>query len=496
VGQSYYRSTDFLKHRVELCKQNLDFAPVSEFGIGFLSCFLLADRVKVETAMAESWRTDTRKRTLLIDGPTRLIRLIEEPNEGPTPWKGTQVTLHLARGSRPVKAAPPSWGEIKQYIKRVCQELPYHLHLRGASGEEVIVPGGPKTVDLPPEMEKFAFRIPIDDRQAGIEGEVILINRHRQWREESKRLKGVAAVAERSRRDLEEALLRGGFLLAEQVPGVPHECAARIRLKSLPGSSMRYISPNLARSQVADAPWLEEKLFAAWFGYLFEKRRELPEGTASVFWLSDYELTAHLAKGEAYDGLGLYELARNGWTADISEQRVLAWETGRARARFQCEYDLPDLHEQILQLILPAVAELELDDKGQVWVAPPVPGWRERLKTLRRFEDSSGWRLYASFVGKHSEWLAARAVGGPVLLNTRYHAKIESAFEKDEIEACIEVIGSVTGGARRVITPEQGEIWERVQREFRGLQVGVLHPKRPATSWPVESLTVAGAGDA
>jgi HSP90 family molecular chaperone len=71
VGQSYYRSAEFGKQRIHFRKKSpeFDFAPVSEFGVGFLSCFLLADRVRVRTAMAEAPRGDTRKRTLVIDGP-------------------------------------------------------------------------------------------------------------------------------------------------------------------------------------------------------------------------------------------------------------------------------------------------------------------------------------------------------------------------------------------------------------------------------------------
>jgi len=91
VGRSFYNSTEFNRSRIELRKQNVDFAPVSEFGIGFLSCFLLADRVEVETAMWESMRGDIRKRHLEIDGPTRLIRIRETANEGLKRFKGTSI---------------------------------------------------------------------------------------------------------------------------------------------------------------------------------------------------------------------------------------------------------------------------------------------------------------------------------------------------------------------------------------------------------------------
>src|ERR1019366_2177060 len=128
VGRSYYNSTEFARDRAQLRNSGVDFAPVSEFGIGFLSCFLLADRVDVETAMWEPIRGDTRKRHLEIDGPTRLIRIREDGNAGLQRLRGTRVSLTLVRGGKgPTSDAivPPTWDAIRRYLEGVCQELPY-----------------------------------------------------------------------------------------------------------------------------------------------------------------------------------------------------------------------------------------------------------------------------------------------------------------------------------------------------------------------------------
>jgi len=42
IGMSYYRSEDFLN-------QELDFSPLNELGIGFLSCFMIADKIIIDT---------------------------------------------------------------------------------------------------------------------------------------------------------------------------------------------------------------------------------------------------------------------------------------------------------------------------------------------------------------------------------------------------------------------------------------------------------------
>jgi len=42
IGSSYYGSSDFRR-------QGLDFKPISHFGLGMVSCFMLSDQITVET---------------------------------------------------------------------------------------------------------------------------------------------------------------------------------------------------------------------------------------------------------------------------------------------------------------------------------------------------------------------------------------------------------------------------------------------------------------
>lgn len=49
AGRSFYRSPDFERERVAFRKKGIDFDPCSQFGIGFMSCFMLGDRIKIET---------------------------------------------------------------------------------------------------------------------------------------------------------------------------------------------------------------------------------------------------------------------------------------------------------------------------------------------------------------------------------------------------------------------------------------------------------------
>jgi hypothetical protein len=55
VGQSYYQSAEF---RAEAIEFHTDFKPISRFGIGILSCFILGDRVEVSTRHVRNGRDD------------------------------------------------------------------------------------------------------------------------------------------------------------------------------------------------------------------------------------------------------------------------------------------------------------------------------------------------------------------------------------------------------------------------------------------------------
>jgi len=49
VGRSYYRSPEFERQRALLRDKGVDFEPCSQFGIGFMSCFMVGDRIEILT---------------------------------------------------------------------------------------------------------------------------------------------------------------------------------------------------------------------------------------------------------------------------------------------------------------------------------------------------------------------------------------------------------------------------------------------------------------
>lgn len=131
VGRSYYRSAEFTAERQRLLEAGVELDACSQFGIGILSCFMVADRFEVET-----YRVGNRPLHITIEGPTKYftIRLLDEPEradfpvlpasdheDGPPHHPGTRITLHL----RPNAASFDTY----QVLDRFAVNVDYDLHV-------------------------------------------------------------------------------------------------------------------------------------------------------------------------------------------------------------------------------------------------------------------------------------------------------------------------------------------------------------------------------
>jgi hypothetical protein len=379
VGQSYYQSVDFSRQRIELQKKNLDFAPVSEFGIGFLSCFLLSDRVEIQTAMSEPIRGDTRKRTLLIDGPTRLIRLDEHSNEGAERFRGTSVTLYLSRGSKQSKSNAPSWDELREYLEDVSQDLPYRLHLQHSGPDGVIeswIDPKPLTVEVPAYLEPAMLRIRINDIQFGLEGEIALTNLPVALQADRELSKTSPSPVVRRDSDVEAErnyhfgfhnpyaeIFRGGFKIGE-VKGLPERyldytlARARLRLTWQSRNTRRFFTPNLARNSTSDDWALADNVARVWVSYLLEHVDEIPEGQLHkvvVHWVR----MSHCSWLEKFDALQLYRLGVKGWQFDLVRSGIgkdlHLWEEGNLDL-IPLGDGWHELYGRLLEIVLPKVS--------------------------------------------------------------------------------------------------------------------------------------------
>lgn len=448
VGRSYYGSSEFNQFRGELRRRNLDFAPVSEFGIGFLSCFLLADRIEVETAMWESVRGDTRKRILQIDGPTRLIRLDERPNEGVHRFKGTQITLFLTRGGSN-KTVAPTWKEVKGYLEYVCQDLPYRLNLEYVSGgqefEEYVDPT-PSNVQIPAHLESAALHIPVKDQELGLEGDIVLLNYYVANRVETKLAKKtpISIVEEGHRypgysvRILPNALLRGGFRIGK-VSGLPSRSysGARLRLTWNARPNHRFLLPNLARNGLSGGNEFAYKVLRIWLTYLIDQRHDLPSELLYGLIIPTDTSLWKCTWLEKYDALTLYQFAKQAWQLQTGSprnwrRRIDTWEQAKGKA-LPLGYGV-SIDASIFRLVLPRITSLRMDSEGILYVNPPESGWQKVLEDWHDFiSNSIDWQ-FAEYIGDIKRFLLFESSMTIGVFNSRFANRF-SSFTQEEVVA-------------------------------------------------------------
>ena len=450
VGRSYYNSSDFNQFRVQLRKRNFDFAPVSEFGIGFLSTFLLADHVEVETAMWEPLRGDTAKRLLQIDGPTRLIRLDEQRNDGAGRFKGTRITLFLtAKISRENKMVPASWDEINRYLKAICQDLPYRLNLEHVSAKgqtKTVIDPLPLVVKVPPHLESATLRIPVDDKEFGLEGEIALINPFVGAHAQKSLIGKAGVILDREKGSSERvlqgmnSLLRGGFhvgILKElpsnyQLVGV-RISGARLRLTWSGRTNKRYLAPNLARNGLPDLRQIEQRVLQLWLTHFLRRVDGLPKG--QVFDIHQ-SLLGDLSWLEEFSALTIYKLARQDWVLQlrrrrISETTLKVWESGGQPIL----YSFSGLGRDLLDLIMPKVTKILLKKDGNEYIVSPPANWQLTLEACCDFISvRTAWGEFVDYDSDINEFLYYDEFGEGVRLNAKYRTRFRSWTKRDIFE--------------------------------------------------------------
>ena len=115
IGQSLYKSPEFLE-------KNFDFTPVNELGIGILSCFMIANKIEVETKM-----DDSNSLLIEIDDVSDYFFI----KEGTKKETGTTVTLFLKEDAKEIDLL----REIRLYAYHLKLPVKVILH----NGKEYII---------------------------------------------------------------------------------------------------------------------------------------------------------------------------------------------------------------------------------------------------------------------------------------------------------------------------------------------------------------------
>jgi Histidine kinase-, DNA gyrase B-, and HSP90-like ATPase len=124
IGRSYYNSQEFRR-------QNLDFAPISNFGLGLMSYFMLTNKVKIETAHVGESSDLNEALSVEINSAGRYVIL--RPLK--TNRDGTAVKLLLnsvpEMDKRWDRRDSPSWGPspLLNMTESVLRSLAVHLEI-------------------------------------------------------------------------------------------------------------------------------------------------------------------------------------------------------------------------------------------------------------------------------------------------------------------------------------------------------------------------------
>lgn len=128
VGTSFYKSTDFYNLKSE---SNAEFTPTSRFGIGILSCFMVADTLIVDTRRVYAQHKSSEALNITVEGQESIFWIREGKREMP----GTTTKLILRKAKNP-------WDEMseEEFIKSVENVIPnppFKIYIQTTSHQKV-----------------------------------------------------------------------------------------------------------------------------------------------------------------------------------------------------------------------------------------------------------------------------------------------------------------------------------------------------------------------
>lgn len=173
VGTSFYKSPEFYELRSII---GLQHTPISRFGIGVLSCFMVSDVLEVNTRRLIGNYQSGEPLEIIVEGYESIYYIKEGELDAP----GTKTKLVL-RESHPWKHIPAE--EIFKSIKRVVPHPPFPLKLQVNEKQELHSGQEFKSIDVkqihgsPLNIDQGMREILINlnERSFGIVGRAIII---------------------------------------------------------------------------------------------------------------------------------------------------------------------------------------------------------------------------------------------------------------------------------------------------------------------------------
>ncbi len=143
AGRSFYRSEDFQKLGVQL-------DPISRFGVGIISCFMVGERLEITTRQDPQLEPTAEALKIEVHNPKRHLRIQRlVPND--LPPVGTTIKVFI--GSFPAKGegkSTPEMLNVTKYLKDIAGFVEFPIYV-----EE----GGKRTLILHPERARSIKKV-------------------------------------------------------------------------------------------------------------------------------------------------------------------------------------------------------------------------------------------------------------------------------------------------------------------------------------------------
>jgi len=180
IGRSYYRSHEFdvLRHR--LSEKHITLHACSQFGIGFLSCFLVANHIEIDT-----WQYGNAPLHIRIDGPSEyfVVTRKPEPNgvvqfkspakatgDGPPKQSGTRISVHLKSDAFSSNAEMEEVAYVALKASMVNQEVPIEVFTSSRRRPQKLDPLGWETeTPLLPDVRPGKGIVQLWDKKSPLE---------------------------------------------------------------------------------------------------------------------------------------------------------------------------------------------------------------------------------------------------------------------------------------------------------------------------------------
>lgn len=173
VGSSFYKSTDFYNLKSE---SNAEFTPTSRFGIGILSCFMVADTLIVDTKRVYAQHKSSDSLNITVEGQESIFWIKEGKREMP----GTTTKLILRKIRNPWEKM--SENAFIKSVESVIPNPPFKINIHTLSHSKVRDENSFREVTAVSlkdnswnENENIrVFEIPLDKKEIGIIGSAMV----------------------------------------------------------------------------------------------------------------------------------------------------------------------------------------------------------------------------------------------------------------------------------------------------------------------------------